>query len=83
MASEQKNALIAVVLSGAILFGWQYYFAPKPASPAKNIDPISSVPSANTNKPVVPAGPIEPPKGDDPLSNPIPLLGYRRLYTPA
>ena len=32
MGSEQRNALFAVVLSGAILFGWQYYFSPpKPA----------------------------------------------------
>jgi YidC/Oxa1 family membrane protein insertase len=29
MGSEQRNALFAVVLSGAILFGWQYYFSPK------------------------------------------------------
>ncbi len=29
MGSEQRNALLAVVLSGAILFGWQYYFSPK------------------------------------------------------
>lgn len=28
MGSEQRNALLAVVLSGAILFGWQYYFSP-------------------------------------------------------
>lgn len=29
MASDQKNAFIAVALSAAILFGWQYYFSPK------------------------------------------------------
>jgi YidC/Oxa1 family membrane protein insertase len=28
MGSEQRNALLAVVLSGIILFGWQYFFAP-------------------------------------------------------
>lgn len=65
MGSEQKNALIAVVLSGFILFGWQYFFAPKPANPAKNVDPVSSVPSPNTHKPVAPTGPIEPPKGEE------------------
>ncbi len=27
--SDQKRAFIAVVLSGVVLFGWQYYFAPK------------------------------------------------------
>lgn len=65
MGSEQKNALIAITLSGLILFGWQYYFAPKPASVAKNIDSIESVPSANTEKPVVTPGPIEPPRGEE------------------
>ncbi|MDD4975490.1 MAG: membrane protein insertase YidC [Bacteriovorax sp.] len=27
--SDQKRAFIAVLLSGVVLFGWQYYFAPK------------------------------------------------------
>lgn len=27
--SDQKRAFIAVLLSGIVLFGWQYYFAPK------------------------------------------------------
>lgn len=65
MSSEQKNALIAITLSGLILFGWQYYFAPKPASVTKNIDAVASVPSANTEAPVPTPGPIEPPKGED------------------
>ena len=29
MGSDQKRAILAVVLSGIILFGWQYFFAPK------------------------------------------------------
>ncbi|MDO9181341.1 MAG: membrane protein insertase YidC [Bacteriovorax sp.] len=27
--SDQKRAFVAVLLSGVVLFGWQYYFAPK------------------------------------------------------
>lgn len=27
--SDQKRAFVAVLLSGIVLFGWQYYFAPK------------------------------------------------------
>jgi YidC/Oxa1 family membrane protein insertase len=27
--TDQKRAFIAVLLSGLVLFGWQYYFAPK------------------------------------------------------
>jgi YidC/Oxa1 family membrane protein insertase len=33
MTSDNKNALFAVVLSGLILFGWQYFFAPKAPAP--------------------------------------------------
>ncbi len=34
MGSEQRNALVAVVLSGIILFGWQHYFSPPKQAPA-------------------------------------------------
>ena len=27
--SDQKRAFVAVLLSGIVLFGWQYFFAPK------------------------------------------------------
>ncbi len=30
--SDQKRMFLAVVLSGIILFGWQYFFAPKPVA---------------------------------------------------
>ncbi len=63
MGSEQRNALVAVVLSGLILFGWQYYFAP----PVKN-GPIEPTISTNVENAKVGAptgatqniGPIEP-----------------------
>lgn len=62
MSSDQKNAIFAVVLSGLILFGWQFYFAPQPpassANPpaqASSVDPQSTSPSTES-KP----GPIEP-----------------------
>ncbi|MEX1099042.1 MAG: membrane protein insertase YidC, partial [Bacteriovoracaceae bacterium] len=34
MGTDQKRALLAVVLSGLILFGWQYFFAPAPNYPS-------------------------------------------------
>lgn len=62
MGSEQKNALLAVVLSGLILFGWQYYFAPpKPA--VAPIEPVvnTKVNEAGISEATPPsAGPIEP-----------------------
>jgi YidC/Oxa1 family membrane protein insertase len=62
MGSEQKNALLAVILSGLILFGWQFYFAPQ-ANPTKTgpIEPVSnSLPSSSTTSPETISGPIEP-----------------------
>lgn len=38
MGTDQKRALLAVVLSGVILFGWQYFFAP----PAVQQTPVTS-----------------------------------------
>ena len=62
MGSEQKNAFLAISLSALILFGWQYYFAPKkletapieatPSTIVQNNSPEASSPSAG--------GPIEP-----------------------
>lgn len=40
--TDQKRAFIAVLLSGLVLFGWQYYFAPK--------TPVTA-PATATNKP--------------------------------
>lgn len=63
MGSEQKNALMAVVLSGLILFGWQYFFAPpKPANAP--IEPVKTEVTTSDNKEAAPStissGPIEP-----------------------
>lgn len=63
MGSEQKNALYAVVLSGLILFGWQYWFAaPKRAAP---IEPAQTAqPATTSDTPIVAkSGPIEPVAG--------------------
>lgn len=62
MGSEQRNALMAVVLSGAILFGWQYFFAPPkkaenaPIEPTAKTQPVESTTTSSTTS----AGPIEP-----------------------
>ncbi len=57
MGSEQKNALLAVILSGLILFGWQYYFAPKTQNAEVGpIEPVSKTVPAQMQ----PTGPIEP-----------------------
>lgn len=38
--TDQKRAFIAVLLSGLVLFGWQYYFAPKTA-PVATTEPTA------------------------------------------
>lgn len=60
MGSEQRNALFAVVLSGLILFGWQYFFAPPPNSTEiVPIGPETKVASGSI-EPATPSAPIEP-----------------------
>lgn len=52
--TDQKRAFIAVLLSGLVLFGWQYYFAPKTpvatapvtATPATAVD-LAAKPAAS------------------------------------
>jgi YidC/Oxa1 family membrane protein insertase len=56
MGSEQRNALIAVVLSGLILFGWQYYFAPQKSAEFAPVGPEI----VKTDKPVQADGSIAP-----------------------
>ena len=63
MGSEQKNAFMAIVLSGLILFGWQYYFAPQknvkaPIEPTTTSAPVGATESAPTTG--TQTGPIEP-----------------------
>jgi YidC/Oxa1 family membrane protein insertase len=63
MGSEQRNALIAVVLSGLILFGWQYYFAPPQKAVTAPVGPAVTETTANTttnNSVPEPVAPIEP-----------------------
>ena len=61
MGSEQRNALLAVVLSGLILFGWQHYFAPPkpvdaPIEPTVTTEQVNQATLTDKSN----AGPIEP-----------------------
>jgi YidC/Oxa1 family membrane protein insertase len=47
MGNDQKRAFIAVILSGFILFFWQFYFAPKVSPQPKNV-PVAEVQNNNT-----------------------------------
>ncbi|MFL5783983.1 MAG: membrane protein insertase YidC [Bacteriovoracaceae bacterium] len=61
MGSEQRNALLAVLLSGLILFGWQYFFVPKkaPAPVGPTTTTTTTAPSVKEST-VTQGGPIEP-----------------------
>jgi len=68
MGSEQKNAFTAILLSGLILFAWQFYFAPQQPQNAP-IEPTASTsaPMGATNiaqtepkNTTSESGPIEP-----------------------
>lgn len=59
--SDQRNALLAVVLSGLILFGWQYFFVPKQApAPIEPTKTTTVAPTETQNTTVTQGGPIEP-----------------------
>jgi YidC/Oxa1 family membrane protein insertase len=61
MGSEQKNAFLAISLSAVILFGWQYYFAPKKSADAPIEAPITTKAENEGKANTTPAaGPIEP-----------------------
>jgi YidC/Oxa1 family membrane protein insertase len=61
MGSEQKNAFLAISLSALILFGWQYYFAPKAPANAPIEAPITTPAERAGKADNTPAsGPIEP-----------------------
>ena len=42
--TDQKRAFVAVLLSGLVLFGWQYYFAPK--TPVATTAPVTTTSTA-------------------------------------
>lgn len=61
MGSEQKNAFLAISLSALILFGWQFYFAPKKPETAPIEAPITTPAERAGKGDTTPAaGPIEP-----------------------
>jgi YidC/Oxa1 family membrane protein insertase len=64
MGSEQRNAMVAIVLSGVILFGWQYYFAPPKQAPAAVETTVKTeqigTPSAMSEAKPTTTGSIEP-----------------------
>lgn len=63
MGSEQRNALIAVVLSGLILFGWQTYFAPQKSAEHAPVGPemVKTEQPAQKDGSIAPqTAPIEP-----------------------
>ncbi len=65
MSSDQKNAFFAIVLSGMILFGWQYYFAPTTQAPVEGTAAVAetaqSLPASTLSQPsLAGSGPLEP-----------------------
>jgi YidC/Oxa1 family membrane protein insertase len=70
--TDQKRAFIAVLLSGLVLFGWQYYFAQKtPVAPATTIVPTTkdlTVPPAGETPPVLSTGSASTPTTVQPFS---------------
>lgn len=49
MGADQKRAVLAVIISGVILFGWQYFFAPAPAPVSKTDVVATEAPTKDVN----------------------------------
>lgn len=60
--SDQKRAFLAVLLSGIVLFGWQYFFTSKQVAPvaqtSQTVGAIPSAPAAATGTDVLPSAAV-------------------------
>lgn len=56
--SDQKRAFSAVLLSGLVLFGWQYFYASKLPVPAKA--PVATTAQTTANQATAPAAEMKP-----------------------
>jgi YidC/Oxa1 family membrane protein insertase len=77
--SKQTNHsrfLMAAVLSLAVLFGWQYFFAPKPVNNANN---SNTAVNANTAQPAPTAAPVQ--QAQTPAAAPVPDTVPNRQIT--
>jgi YidC/Oxa1 family membrane protein insertase len=52
---DNKRTLLAVVLSMAVLFGWQFFFAPKPPPKPATPAPGATAPAPQAGSPAAPA----------------------------
>ena len=48
MGSDQRNAFLAVILSGIILFTWQYFYTPEKVAPIEPTTTVSTTTPAGT-----------------------------------
>ncbi len=77
--TDQKRAFTAVLLSGLVLFGWQYYFAPKqvPGATESTTAPIEPTAKNEANSPQTPSTPATLAAGTIASTNtPISLQSY-------
>ena len=65
MSGDNRNLIIAIVLSVAIMFGWQFFFAPQPKkpqpSPQQAAQTTPAAPAADATLPAAPGGKAQTP----------------------
>lgn len=77
--SDQKRAFLAVLLSGLVLFGWQYFFTSKqipPIPPTETTATQAALPVANTATTGTPATTTPSTLGQAAATNPITLTNH-------
>ena len=68
--TDQKRAFIAVLLSGLVLFGWQYYFAPK--TPLTTTAPVTTAPKTAVDLTAKPAASEATLNAGEPVAETVP-----------
>lgn len=75
--SDQKRAFIAVILSGLVLFGWQFYFAPKQTnSPQDQATPKTQSAPTATSQSQPTLNPNAPANANAVIANNVAITNY-------
>jgi YidC/Oxa1 family membrane protein insertase len=76
--SDQKRAFIAVILSGLVLFGWQFYFAPKQVNTPQDqsTSKVATTSATSTAQPQPELSPAKSASANTTISTPPSLTNY-------
>ena len=77
MREDNKNLLLAIVMSVVVLLGWQYYFTPPQRTQVPQAGPATSAPVPGAPSPSEAGGPSQPVPGTLPTPTGAPVTETR------